>query len=367
MHIYLVGGAVRDGLLGLPGADRDWVVVGATPEQMLALGYEPVGRDFPVFLHPQTREEHALARTERKTAPGYKGFVVHASPEVTLEEDLARRDLTINAMAQDQQGQLIDPHGGRQDLNAQVLRHVTPAFREDPVRILRLARFAARFPTFEVAAPTQDLCRQMVQSGEVDALVPERVWQELARGLQASCPGRMAEVLIDCGAWAHLWPELPANTPERARAWDLLQAWTEADLGQRWALWLAGATSDQVQAINTRYRVPSEVADTAWGWAMHQHALLTQATDPHQACEQLHRMDTLRRPERAQAWIELAQHWADSPERQAHAAWWKRAWQAVCAVDAKAVNHQAVQAGLRGPAIGQALIQAHTEAIARLR
>ena len=144
MHIYLVGGAVRDGLLGLPGADRDWVVVGATPEQMLALGYEPVGRDFPVFLHPQTREEHALARTERKTAPGYKGFVVHASPEVTLEEDLARRDLTINAMAQDEQGQLIDPHGGRQDLNAQVLRHVTPAFREDPVRILRAVKFAAR-------------------------------------------------------------------------------------------------------------------------------------------------------------------------------------------------------------------------------
>ena len=185
MQIYLVGGAVRDGLLGHIGADRDWVVVGATPEQMIALGYAPVGKDFPVFLHPQSREEYALARTERKTAPGYKGFVVHASPEVTLEEDLARRDLTINAMAQDDQGRLIDPHGGLNDLKARVLRHVTDAFREDPVRILRLARFAARFEAFQVAPETLTLCRQMVDAGEVDALVPERVWQELERGLLA--------------------------------------------------------------------------------------------------------------------------------------------------------------------------------------
>ena len=183
MEIYLVGGAVRDALLGLSGSDRDWVVVGATPAQMLAQGFVPVGRDFPVFLHPESREEHALARTERKTGMGYKGFVVHTSPEVTLEQDLARRDLTINAMAQDAQGRLIDPYGGQSDLACKVLRHVTEAFREDPVRILRLARFAARFGDFQVASETLALCQEMVALGEVDALVPERVWQELERGL----------------------------------------------------------------------------------------------------------------------------------------------------------------------------------------
>ena len=183
MEIYLVGGAVRDALLGLSGSDRDWVVVGATPAQMLAQGFVPVGRDFPVFLHPESREEHALARTERKTGMGYKGFVVHTSPEVTLEQDLARRDLTINAMAQDVHGRLIDPYGGQTDLARKVLRHVTEAFREDPVRILRLARFAARFGDFQVAPETLALCQEMVALGEVDALVPERVWQELERGL----------------------------------------------------------------------------------------------------------------------------------------------------------------------------------------
>ena len=175
---YLVGGAVRDELLGLPSGDRDWVVVGSTPQAMAALGYMPVGKDFPVFLHPQTKEEYALARTERKTAPGYHGFQFHAAPEVTLEQDLARRDLSINAMAQDDQGRLIDPYGGQRDLAARVLRHVSPAFAEDPVRILRLARFAARLHDFSVAPETLDLMRQMVDAGEVDALVAERVWQD---------------------------------------------------------------------------------------------------------------------------------------------------------------------------------------------
>ena len=182
MEIYLVGGAVRDALLGLSGSDRDWVVVGATPAQMLAQGFQAVGRDFPVFLHPKTREEYALARTERKTGLGYKGFEVHASPEVTLEDDLARRDLTINAMALDEQGCLIDPYGGKSDLEHKVLRHVTQAFCEDPVRILRLARFAARLNDFQIATETLALCRHMVDLGEVDALVPERVWQELEIG-----------------------------------------------------------------------------------------------------------------------------------------------------------------------------------------
>ncbi len=218
MKIYAVGGTVRDGLLGLPSGDRDWVVVGATPQQMLDGGYLPVGRDFPVFLHPQTHEEHALARTERKTAPGYRGFTVHADPSVTLEEDLLRRDLTINAMARDDAGRLIDPCGGQRDLSARVLRHVSPAFAEDPVRILRVARFAARFTEFTVAPETEALMREMVAAGEVDALVSERVWQELSRGLMEARPSRMFEVLRRCGALARLLPEVNRlwGVPQRA-------------------------------------------------------------------------------------------------------------------------------------------------------
>jgi tRNA nucleotidyltransferase (CCA-adding enzyme) len=213
MQIYSVGGAVRDEWLGLPVKDRDWVVVGATPEALLAQGFLPVGRDFPVFLHPHTREEYALARTERKSGPGYRGFVVHAAPDVTLEQDLARRDLTINAMARTldargQAGPLIDPHGGQRDLRERLLRHVTEAFREDPVRILRVARFAARFPDFRVADETLELMRDMVRSGETDHLVPERVWQELARGLMETRPSRLFEVLRACGALAVVLPEV---------------------------------------------------------------------------------------------------------------------------------------------------------------
>lgn len=218
MKIYVVGGALRDELLGLPVQDRDWVVVGATPDDLLARGYKPVGRDFPVFLHPDSREEYALARTERKTAPGYAGFVFHTDPTVTLEEDLARRDLTINAMARGEDGVLVDPYGGAADLSARVLRHVSPAFMEDPVRILRLARFAARFTNFTVAPETTALMAAMVNAGEVDALVPERVWQELARGLMEARPSRMLEVLRSCGALARLLPELDAlwGVPQRA-------------------------------------------------------------------------------------------------------------------------------------------------------
>lgn len=222
MQIYKVGGAVRDALLGWPVHDVDWVVVGASPQQMLDAGYLPVGKDFPVFLHPETREEYALARTERKTARGYHGFAFHAAPDVTLEQDLARRDLTVNAMAQpaDAQGLqgIVDPFGGRGDLQARLLRHVSGAFREDPVRILRLARFAARFADFQVAAETQALMREMVADGEADALVAERVWQELARGLMEVKPSRMFDVLRGCGALARLLPEVDAlwGVPQRA-------------------------------------------------------------------------------------------------------------------------------------------------------
>jgi tRNA nucleotidyltransferase (CCA-adding enzyme) len=210
MKTYIVGGAVRDALLGVPVKDRDYVVVGATPDDMIAQGYVPVGKDFPVFLHPKTHEEYALARTERKTAPGYKGFVFHTDAGVTLEEDLIRRDLTVNAMAQDESGAVIDPFGGRQDIARKIFRHVSPAFAEDPVRILRVARFAARFPQFVVADETNVLMQNMVAAGEVDALVPERVWQELARGLMEIRPSRMFAVLRDCGALKRILPELDA-------------------------------------------------------------------------------------------------------------------------------------------------------------
>jgi tRNA nucleotidyltransferase (CCA-adding enzyme) len=224
MNIYAVGGAIRDELLGVAVQDRDYVVVGATPEQMVAQGYRPVGKDFPVFLHPQTHEEYALARTERKTAAGYHGFQFFYAPDVTLEEDLARRDLTINAMARQLQpdgtltGPVIDPFNGQADLRARVFRHVSDAFLEDPVRILRVARFAARFTDFTVAPQTQDLMRKMVSAGEVDALVPERVWQELSRGLMEARPSRMFEVLRECGALARILPEIEAlwGVPQRA-------------------------------------------------------------------------------------------------------------------------------------------------------
>ena len=220
MKTYLVGGAVRDRLLGLDSKDRDHVVVGATPQQLLDLGYQPVGKDFPVFLHPQTREEYALARTERKTGRGYHGFAFDADPSVTLEEDLRRRDLTINAMAQDEHGALIDPFGGARDLEQKLLRHVSPAFSEDPVRVLRVARFAARYAArgFRVADETLELMRQTVQSGEVDHLVPERVWAETCKALGESTPSAFVQTLRDCGALARVLPEVDAlfGVPQRA-------------------------------------------------------------------------------------------------------------------------------------------------------
>ena len=218
MQIYKVGGCVRDALLGLPIHDDDYLVVGSSPEEMTALGYKPVGKDFPVFLHPETHAEYALARTERKTAVGYKGFAIYAAPDVKLEDDLIRRDLTMNAIAMDENGNIHDPHGGRADIAARILRHVSPAFAEDPLRILRVARFAARFTTFTVAHETLQLMRNMVAAGEVAALVPERVWQEISRGLMEKQPSRMMQVLHECGALAVLLPEIAAldGVPQRA-------------------------------------------------------------------------------------------------------------------------------------------------------
>jgi tRNA nucleotidyltransferase (CCA-adding enzyme) len=241
MRVYCVGGAVRDELLGLPVRDRDWVVVGATPAMLEARGFRPVGRDFPVFLHPDTREEYALARTERKTGPGYRGFVVQYDAAVTLEDDLRRRDLTINALARDSEGALIDPWDGQRDLRDGVLRHVSEAFAEDPVRILRVARFAARFEAFRVAPETMALMRRMVADGEVDHLVPERVWQEFARGLMEIRPTRMIEVLRESGALARLLPELDATWNEATAATLLAAAASGAALPVRFALLLHAA------------------------------------------------------------------------------------------------------------------------------
>ena len=272
MKIYAVGGAVRDELLGLPVKDRDYVVVGATPEDMVRLGYKPVGKDFPVFLHPETREQYALARTERKTGRGYKGFQVHAAPDVTLEQDLSRRDLTINAIARDARGRIIDPFDGAVDLRRGILRHVSPAFAEDPVRILRLGRFAARFG-FKVAPATLRLARAMVAAGEADALVPERVWQELAIGLMEAAPSKMFALLRLCGALARVLPELAAAWTRRAqyarsrRSLDRAAA-LGATLEVRYAvlacaLAAGNAPERELRCMNARLRAPRDCGDLA--------------------------------------------------------------------------------------------------------
>ncbi|MGB4947594.1 MAG: multifunctional CCA addition/repair protein, partial [Candidatus Competibacter denitrificans] len=252
MEIYLVGGAVRDELLGLPVKERDWVVIGATPDDLLARGFQPVGKDFPVFLHPQTREEYALARTERKTAPGYYGFDIQAGAEVTLEEDLRRRDLTINAIARDTTGRLIDPYQGRRDLEARRLRHVSPAFAEDPVRILRLARFTARYAElgFQVAPETMALMRAMVADGEVDTLVPERVWAETVRALSEPRPELFFETLRACGALAVIFPEIDRlfGVPQPAAHHP------EIDTGVHTLMALAQAVRSQADVV-TRFAV----------------------------------------------------------------------------------------------------------------
>lgn len=260
LQVFIVGGAVRDALLGLPAGDRDWVVVGATPELMVARGFIPVGGDFPVFLHPTSKEEYALARTERKSGRGYKGFTFYTGAEVTLEEDLKRRDLTVNAIAQSLGGELFDPLEGEKDLCTKILRHVGPAFEEDPVRILRLARFMARFTEFVVAPETLLLCRKMVDSGEVDALVPERVWQELARGLLSAQPSRMLGLLADVGAVSRIMPELVLSAQVQILVDRVAQQ--GLPLASRYAV-LCLQAGEQLKALATRLRVPSECADMA--------------------------------------------------------------------------------------------------------
>ena len=404
MKVFLVGGAVRDRLLGRPSGDRDWVVVGTTPEVMGAAGYLPVGRDFPVFLHPRTHEEYALARTERKTGPGYHGFVFRTGPEVTLEDDLSRRDLTINAMAQAEDGTLVDPWGGQADLAARVLRHVGSAFAEDPVRILRLARFAARFTDFSVAPETLALCRAMVEAGEVDALVPERVWQELSRGLMEARPSRMIEVLRDCGALARLLPEVDAlfGVPQRADyhpeidtgvhlmmvldmaerlgtalpvrfaclTHDLGKATTPADILPR-HLGHEGRSVKLLGPLAARLRVPVECRELAELVAREHGNLHASASFGAEALVRLFdRCDAWRRPERFEQALQACEcdargrlGFEERPYSQADRL--RGALAAARAVDSGAVSAEALARGLKGPAIGQALQQARIAAVAQ--
>jgi tRNA nucleotidyltransferase (CCA-adding enzyme) len=341
MKFYRVGGCVRDALLGedrqrrgeLDTAletDRDWVVVGGSPDEMIARGFRPVGRDFPVFLHPETHEEYALARTERKTAPGYKGFVVHAAPDVSLDEDLARRDLTINAMALDEDGRLIDPHNGARDLRAGILRHVGPAFVEDPVRILRLARFAARFPEFRIAPETAELVKDMVANGEADALVPERVMQELSRGLMERRPSRMIDALVGSGLIDRLYSELE----DLGAAGAALDRAAERGLvlPARFAVLASACRSPRTVAdLIGKLRVPQEAAQLA--------RLLVELRDTFATAESsativdaLERADAFRRPERFELLLQTFE-----AAYQASAERFRMALHAASAVDAGAL------------------------------
>ena len=402
MKTYLVGGAVRDALMGFAGADRDWVVVGGTPEALVAQGYQPVGKDFPVFLHPDTHEEYALARTERKTARGYHGFAIHASPDVTLEEDLARRDLTINAIAQDGDI-LIDPYGGQRDIRAKVLRHVTKAFREDPVRILRLARFAARFPDFTVAPETMALMREMVAEGEVDALVSERVWQELSRGLMGAKPSRMLQVLRECGALQRLLPEVNQlyGVPQRAEyhpeidtgihlemvldasarmnapldvrfaclCHDLGKGTTPADVLPR-HIGHEQRSEKLTRALCTRWRVPVECKELA-ELVAREHGNIHQSLGfgAEAVLRLLVRCDALRRPERFLLALQACECDARGrlgKEDEAYAQGPRLALllKAAQSVNSAVISAQALQDGLKGPAVGARIDAARLAAIA---
>ncbi|MBE9515507.1 MAG: multifunctional CCA addition/repair protein [Proteobacteria bacterium] len=404
MEIYLVGGAVRDRLLGLPVKDRDHVVVGATPEEMEAQGYKPVGADFPVFLHPETKEEYALARTERKSGRGYKGFQVYAAPDVTLEDDLARRDLTINAMAEDANGNIIDPFNGQDDIQNGFLRHVSAAFSEDPVRVLRVARFAARFKKhgFRVAHGTHALMKKMVANGEVDHLVAERVWSEAERALAEERPEEFFRVLRACGALENLFPEIDAlygvpqpevHHPEIDTGIHCMMVLQQAarltpdarirfaalvhDLGkavtpeEEWPQHIAHEKRGVklIEAMANRLRVPNS-------WRELSIKVARFHTDCHRASElkpatllkKLEQIDALRRPEELDAFLLACE--ADIRGRSGHeddaypqAEIFRRAREAAMTVDTKAIANDLQQQGKSGEAIGEGIRVARSKAI----
>ena len=413
MPVFVVGGAVRDALMGLPVNDRDWVVVGSTPEAMSAQGFVPVGKDFPVFLHPKSREEYALARTERKTARGYKGFAVQAAPDVTLEEDLARRDLTVNAMAVPEAlahalpsawaGQIVDPYNGQRDLQAKVLRHVTQAFAEDPVRILRVARFAARFADFSIADETIALMRQMVEDGEVDHLVPERVWQELAKGLMSERPSRMFEVLRQCGALQALLPELDRlwgvpqrpeyhpeidtgvhmmlvmdmaahlNMPLPVRVaclmHDLDKGTTPTDMLPR-HIRHEGLSVKLLQQVCERLRVPTDCKELAEVVARERGNIHRSGDLNAEAVMRLlERCDAIRQPERFAMVLEACECDARGRlgfEESAYpqAVRLLQAHKAALSVETAPIAQAAAAQGLRGPQIGEQISKARVKAVA---
>jgi tRNA nucleotidyltransferase (CCA-adding enzyme) len=405
MRTYLVGGAVRDKLLERPVIDRDHVVVGARPEDMLALGYKPVGKDFPVFLHPKSNEEYALARTERKTGHGYHGFAFHADPGVTLEEDLARRDLTINAIAEDEHGHLVDPYGGVSDLEQRILRHVSPAFIEDPVRLLRIARFAARFAPlgFTVAEETMSLLQQMVRDGEVDHLVPERVWAETRKALGEAQPSAFLHVLRESGALAVLFPEVDAlyGVPQRAEFHPEIDTGVHLEMTLDAAAKLApgndlvgfcALTHDLGKALTpidelprhhgheqrgvkplrvlaARLKVPTEYAELAES-VCREHLNMHRAFElkPATVLKLLVSLDALRRPERLQTF--LAACTADKRGRLGHeqddypqADWLRSARDAAASISSAPFTAQ----GLQGPAVGAAIEKARVQAIAEMK
>jgi len=401
MDIFLVGGAVRDKLLGLKPEEHDWVVVGSTPDEMLNLGYKQVGKDFPVFLHPETHDEYALARTERKSAPGYHGFDVHAAPDVTLEEDLLRRDLTVNAIAETPNGELIDPFNGQQDLQYKILRHVSPAFSEDPVRILRVARFAARFAhlDFTVAPDTNDLMQTMVNAGEVDALVPERVWTETNKALGEQTPSRFFEVLRECGALKKLFPEInnlfgvpqpEKHHPEVDTGVHTMMVLEQAaklstenevrfaallhDLGKgttpknEWPKHIAHEQRGVplVKDLCNRYRVPSnyrELAELVTQY--HLHYFRIGEMRPDTIVKTLEKLDAFRRPERFEQFLIACE--SDSrgrlgfeDKKPEQTEMMSRLYRAAAKINTEALIKQ----GLSGAAIGKELQTLRVEAVA---
>jgi tRNA nucleotidyltransferase (CCA-adding enzyme) len=403
MKTFLVGGAVRDELLGYPHKEKDWVVVGATAEEMLAAGFQQVGKDFPVFLHPQTKEEYALARTERKTAPGYKGFTVHATPDVTLEEDLLRRDLTINAIAKDESGNLIDPFNGLQDIHDRILRHVSPAFTEDPVRILRVARFAARYLHlgFIVADETMQLMQQMVAAGEVDALVPERVWQEMEKALGERSPSRFIEVLRDCGALERILPELNAlfgvpqpeeHHPEIDTGIHTLMVLQQAcrlsddtevrfaalmhDLGKgttpeaEWPHHLEHEArgAEIVVEVCKRLRIPNEYRDLAERTArFHLHYHRALELKPSTIVRTLEQLDAFRKPQRFEKFLLASE--ADARGRPGYenrsfrqGRFFRKAFEAAQSVDIKPL----VEQGYRNRELAEKIRQERTRLVAAI-
>lgn len=370
--IYVVGGAVRDELLDLQASDRDWVVTGATPEHMVAAGFTPVGADFPVFLHPVTHEEYALARTERKTAAGYRGFAFHAAPDVTLEADLQRRDLTINAMAMSADGTLHDPWGGLADLQSRTLRHVSPAFAEDPVRILRLARFAARFPGFSVHPQTLQFCADMVARGEAKALVAERVWQEMSRLLLAAAPAAGWQVLQACGAMGDLMDSDCAALLTLPGTGPVLSVLPTAGIESRWAFLLlaGGFTVDQATRLAARWRVPADCAELA-RLCIAQCPAWREAGDAPAVAAVLTAADVMRRPERFVRALEVMAAVARNPDAGGAARLSREVWahlaDAFRSLPVGDIAKAAAKAGVPVPeAVARARLDAVGQALAGL-